>query len=125
MGPATMTKTEEKPSSSSALTIIREVLNAGANSEGAEAKLERIMNDENSVVESVFAKRELSFTVFTQPDVNGNLQCLLKVIGPNGEANVFGGTGRTEQASRDSAARAAFVYLDTFIHAVSKTEQPQ
>ncbi|VDM48590.1 unnamed protein product [Toxocara canis] len=120
-----MTKTEEKPSSSSALTIIREVLNAGANSEGAEAKLERIMNDENSVVESVFAKRELSFTVVTQPDVNGNLQCLLKVIGPNGEANVFGGTGRTEQASRDSAARAAFVYLDTFIHAVSKTEQPQ
>lgn len=48
---------------------------------------------------------------------------MLKVVGPNGEANVFGGTGQTEEASKDCAARAAFVYLETFLDAAMKSQQ--
>lgn len=53
----------------------------------------------------------------------GCVQCMLKVVGPNGEANVFGGTGQTEEASKDCAARAAFVYLETFLDAAMKSQQ--
>uniref|UniRef100_A0A914R8L0 DRBM domain-containing protein n=1 Tax=Parascaris equorum TaxID=6256 RepID=A0A914R8L0_PAREQ len=124
ISPTGVVKVEEKGSDTSALRMVREALLAAeTNSKGLQAKLQMILNAGESSIESIFAKQELSFTILEQLDINGCVQCMLKVVGPNGEANVFGGTGQTKEASRDCAARAAFVYLETFLEAAMKSQQ--
>lgn len=114
----------EKESDSSAVAMVHEALLAAeVNSKGLQAKLQMVVNAGESSIENIFAKQQLSFTILEQPDINGCVQCMLKVVGPNGEANVFGGTGQTEEASKDCAARAAFVYLETFLDAAMKSQQ--
>ncbi|VDK55303.1 unnamed protein product [Anisakis simplex] len=97
------------------LAVMKLVREAQMDCKDAESKLQDLLNADDELVKEVFTKQQLNFTIFSEADVNGDIQCMLKVLGANDESNVFGGNGQNEQLSRDCAAREAFEFLYVFM----------
>ncbi|EFO27344.1 double-stranded RNA binding domain-containing protein family protein [Loa loa] len=101
------------------LQKVRAAFRDGFDVTGLTEKLIKLINSGDENINKIFLNQKLNF-VFLEPDLDGNLQCLLSINGPNDMKNAFYGFGTTETDAKDYAARNALIHLELFI----RTSEP-
>ncbi|OZC06209.1 hypothetical protein X798_06809 [Onchocerca flexuosa] len=98
---------------------VRAAFQDGFGAEGLTEKLAELIKSGDENINKVFLNQKLKF-IFLKPGLDGNIQCMLSINGPNDMKNVFYGYGATEAEAKDYASRNALIYLELFV----RTSEP-
>ncbi|VDM07518.1 unnamed protein product [Wuchereria bancrofti] len=96
------------------LQKVRAVFQNGNGTQDLTKKLTELINSGDENINKIFLNQKLKF-VFLEPDLDGNLQCMLSINGPNDMKNAFYGFGATEEDAKNYAARIALIHLELFM----------
>ncbi|VIO90797.1 Double-stranded RNA binding motif family protein [Brugia malayi] len=102
------------------LQKVRAAFQNGNGTQDFTKKLTELINSDDENINRIFLNQKLKF-IFLEPDLDGNLQCMLSINGPNDMKNAFYGFGATEEDAKDYAARIALIHLELFMRTPEPT----
>uniref|UniRef100_A0A8R1TMD4 DRBM domain-containing protein n=1 Tax=Onchocerca volvulus TaxID=6282 RepID=A0A8R1TMD4_ONCVO len=77
-------------------------------------KLGDLIKLDDEYINKIYVVQELRF-LYYPPDLDGNLQCVLTLNGPNHSKNSFYGFGKTAADAKNFASFNAIRYLESFL----------